>query len=142
MKFENFFEDDIKKESNESEMDIVGFLLESCYRNNCGDEECIDCSCCVTDDATLEDLHHQIVNIVLDNPDIEISLDKKVLKSALKNTIESVQALKEDFKEAKEKALESAISYYIEKIQDNMKFDVGFDTLTTLLTLDEKSINK
>lgn len=86
MNFVNFFKNE-KEESDKKK--IIGYLQKSCYESNCKDEECDECICSILDDIDLKNLQSQIIRVSLatdDFPD-EISIDKNVIETALRNTI-------------------------------------------------------
>lgn len=139
MRFENFFEEQSKKENELENVKIIGYLQKNCYGSNCTGIECKECVSCVTDDVTLKDLHCQILDVLL-NPDLtdEISIDKKVIECAIKNTVKSVSLIREDFERAKESALIQTTPDFINTIQNNMESNIDLHTVLTLLKFDNR----
>lgn len=139
MKFENFFKD-IKFND---EPKIIGFLQKNCYDGHCdSSDKCNDCVCCILNDVTLSDLHQQIIDVLLDNElTDEISIDKKVIETAIQNTINSVQILKENYQGAKDSAILETSDEFINCIRKNlsqiMDKDVSFETVLSLINNDK-----
>lgn len=142
MIFEDFLDDNFEENylnKNEDETKIVGFLLKDCYNKN-RSEGCKGCICSVTDDITLEDLHNQLIQLVLsNNPETsgEIQIDRKIIKTSIFNTINSVENLKENFKDANEFKIKGKSDEIIDLIQAIMGADRSI--IETLFNLEEES---
>lgn len=143
MIFEDFFDDNFEENylnKNEDKTKIVGFLLKDCYNKNRNNEDCKGCICSITDDITLEDLHNQLIQLVLSsNPETsgEIQIDQKIIKTAVFNTINSVENLKENFKDAKEFVIQSKSDEIIDLIKYVMG-DTDRSIIETLFNLKEE----
>ena len=132
MDFKNLFSNEESKK-NEDSVKILDYLDGICRNKSCDDMSCEDCICCITEDITLKDLHDQIINVCLNGYCKDgIHISEAVLKAAIRNTIKSVESLKESFKKTRDSIMQDLTPEIIRSIQEHMDEDIDIHTIASL----------
>lgn len=111
--------------------DKIGYLREDCEdKKNCTGN-CHECFASIDKDATLADLHSQIINVVLhSDPGDKIVINTEVFQKVTQNTVNYINDMIDDMRESIDKL--DGMYDYIRLVQNNMDYDVDYKTAMAL----------